>query len=131
MAVTALRRLLPGKTKTNDTQLGAFAYMPGGMFDLVLASTFINVLALALPLTLLQVYDRIIPNDAQETLSLMIIGVGVALMMDALLRLARSMSVDGWRLASSILPDATPLSDCYGPQFLITSVKGQAFTSNE
>lgn len=99
MAVATLRRFLPGKAKVrNETELGAFAYMPGGMFDLVLASTFINVLALALPLTLLQVYDRIIPNDAQETLSLMVIGVGVALAFDAILRLARSY-VSGWMAA--------------------------------
>lgn len=99
MAVTALRRFLPGKAKdVDDTELGAFAYMPGGMFDLILASTFINVLALALPLTLLQVYDRIIPNNAQGTLSLMIIGVGVALALDAMLRLARSY-VSGWMAA--------------------------------
>jgi ATP-binding cassette, subfamily C, bacterial LapB len=81
-----------------DSALGAFAYMPGGIFDLVLASTFINVLALALPLTLLQVYDRIIPNDGRETLSLMIIGVGVALALEAILKLGRSY-VSGWMAA--------------------------------
>jgi len=99
VAVAALRRFLPGKAKNEENnELSAFAYMPGGMFDLVMASTFINILALALPLTLLQVYDRIIPNDAQETLSLMIIGVGVALTFDAVLRLARS-HVSGWMAA--------------------------------
>lgn len=99
VAVAALRKFLPKLAKEKeDTELGAFAYMPGGMFDLVLASTFINVLALALPLTLLQVYDRIIPNDAQETLSLLVIGVGVALAFDAILKLARSY-VSGWMAA--------------------------------
>lgn len=75
--------------------MGALAYMPGGVFDLVLASVFINLLGLALPLTLLQVYDRIIPADAAGTLSLLVIGVGVALMLEALLRLGRSY-VSGW-----------------------------------
>ncbi len=76
-------------------QLGAIAWMPGSIADLILASTFINVLALAMPITLLQVYDRIIPNSAEGTLVLLISGVGVALFLEALLRLGRSY-VSGW-----------------------------------
>jgi len=49
--------LMLGRNKrtVNDgpQQLGAIAYMPGGIFDLLLASVFINILALAMPLTLL------------------------------------------------------------------------------
>jgi len=67
--------------------------MPGGMFDLVLASVFINVLSLALPL--LQVYDRIIPNDSRSTLVLLIAGVGTALVLEVLLRIGRAY-VSGW-----------------------------------
>ncbi|MBT4888571.1 MAG: ATP-binding cassette domain-containing protein [Rhodospirillales bacterium] len=78
--------------------LGAFAYMPGGVFDIVLASVFINVLGLALPLTLLQVYDRIIPNDALQTLMLLVLGVGGALILDAILKLSRSY-VSSWMAA--------------------------------
>lgn len=76
-------------------RVGALSYMPGGVFDMALASIFINVLGLAMPLTLLQVYDRIIPNDAGGTLILLIVGVGTALMLEALLRLGRSY-VSGW-----------------------------------
>lgn len=76
-------------------QLGAIAFMPGSIFDLILASVFINVLALAMPITLLQVYDRIIPNSAEGTLVLLVSGVGTALMLEALLRLGRSY-VSGW-----------------------------------
>ncbi len=82
----------------NKTALGAFAYMPGGIFDIVLASVFINILGLALPLTLLQVYDRIIPNEAMQTLMLLVIGVGGALLLDTILKLARSY-VSSWMAA--------------------------------
>lgn len=75
--------------------LGKIAYTPGGIFDLILASLFINVLALAMPLTLLQVYDRIIPNTAEGTLIMLIIGVGTALLLEAGLRQGRSY-VSGW-----------------------------------
>jgi len=85
------------KRTVNDgpQQLGAIAYMPGGIFDLLLASVFINILALAMPLTLLQVYDRIIPNSADETLVLLVVGIGSALILEALLRMGRSY-VSGW-----------------------------------
>jgi ATP-binding cassette, subfamily C, bacterial LapB len=76
-------------------QLGAIAFMPGSIFDLILASVFINLLALAMPITLLQVYDRIIPNSAEGTLILLITGIGAALILEALLRLGRSY-VSGW-----------------------------------
>ncbi len=76
-------------------QLGAIAYMPGSIIDLIVASVFINILALAMPLTLLQVYDRIIPNSAEGTLILLVSGVGVALFLEALLRVGRSF-VSGW-----------------------------------
>ncbi len=75
--------------------LGSIAYMPGGIFDLMLASVFVNVLALAMPLTLLQVYDRIIPNSAAGTLVLLVVGIGSALVFEALLRQGRSY-VSGW-----------------------------------
>jgi len=75
--------------------LGRIAYMPGSIFDLIIASIFINLLALAMPLTLLQVYDRIIPNSADGTLILLIVGVASALVLEALLRLGRSY-VSGW-----------------------------------
>ncbi len=95
MAAISIRRLFGSRGRNDDSALGALAYMPGGVFDLVLASTFINILGLALPLTLLQVYDRIIPANAEGTLSLLVIGVGVALGLEALLRLGRSY-VSGW-----------------------------------
>lgn len=76
-------------------RLGTFSSVPGGMLDLLLATLFINLLSLAMPLALLQIYDRILPNAAESTLSLLIIGVGTALILEAFLRLGRSY-VSGW-----------------------------------
>ncbi|MEH6475955.1 MAG: ABC transporter transmembrane domain-containing protein [Sneathiella sp.] len=58
--------------------------------DIIVASTALNLLALALPIMILQVYDRIIPNNATETLVLLILGVGAALLLEAFFRLARA-----------------------------------------
>lgn len=63
--------------------------------DIILSSLVINLLSLALPMVLLQVYDRLIPNQALNTLSILIIGLVVVLVMDVMLRTARAYFV-GW-----------------------------------
>jgi ATP-binding cassette subfamily B protein len=54
------------------------------------ASTAINLLALALPLLMLQVFDRILPHRSLDTLTLLMLGTAVALAAEALLRLMRA-----------------------------------------
>jgi ATP-binding cassette subfamily C protein LapB len=54
------------------------------------ASVVLNVLALALPLALLQIYDRIIPNSSHGTLLILIAGVAAAVILEAVLRVARA-----------------------------------------
>ena len=69
--------------------------MPGVFFDAAVATVFINILGLALPLALLQVFDRVIPEKDASRLFWLIIGVGSALILDAGLRVGRSY-VCGW-----------------------------------
>ena len=59
------------------------------------SSFFINLLALALPLVILQVYDRILPNEATATLSLLAIGLCGVLVLDTAMKIARAHMV-GW-----------------------------------
>ena len=56
---------------------------------LVIGSLSINLLALALPLVLLQIFDRIIPNAALDTLSVLFISLLVALGMELALKVCR------------------------------------------
>ncbi|MEZ5983933.1 MAG: ABC transporter transmembrane domain-containing protein [Parvularculaceae bacterium] len=63
------------------------------------ASAIINLLALALPLTILQVYDRVLPNAAYETLTALVLLLGAAIVIDGLLKYFRSMVVN-WTAAS-------------------------------
>ena len=64
----------------------------------MLASLTINLLSLGLPIAILQVYDRILPNEATQTLLLLVLGLVAVLLIDALLRQARSY-VTGWSAA--------------------------------
>ncbi|WP_300031870.1 ABC transporter transmembrane domain-containing protein [uncultured Roseobacter sp.] len=54
------------------------------------ASLVANLLALAVPLAMLQIYDRVIPNAAHETLIVLTAMVAFALLTDCALRLSRS-----------------------------------------
>ncbi|MBX2805970.1 MAG: ATP-binding cassette domain-containing protein [Hyphomicrobiales bacterium] len=45
---------------------------------------------MALPLALLQVYDRVIPNASYGTVTLLIIGVGIAILLEGFMRFARA-----------------------------------------
>lgn len=58
-------------------------------FDLVLASAAINVLALAVPIAVMQVFDRIIPNSGTDTLVWLAGGAALALIIEGVLRWVR------------------------------------------
>jgi len=60
----------------------------------VLAALFINLLALAVPLFIMTVYDRVVPNDALETLWVLAAGVLLAAVFDFVLRLLRGYLLD-------------------------------------
>ena len=60
----------------------------------ILGSLLINLLAIALPIFTMNVYDRVIPNQAQETLWVLGIGVLLAFALEFALRRARTSIVD-------------------------------------
>src|SRR5215475_5835236 len=55
------------------------------------ASICAHLLALAVPLALLQTYDRILPNEAYSTTFVLALGVSIAIVLEALLRYGRSV----------------------------------------
>lgn len=57
--------------------------------DVFAVSLVMHILALALPLSLLQVYDRILPNQAWGTTTILALGVGLAIVLEAVLRYGR------------------------------------------
>ncbi len=67
--------------------------------DLILASLTINLLALALPIMTLQVYDRILVSENIGTVRVLAAGVCVVIVLDGILRLVRSYVVN-WASAA-------------------------------
>ena len=63
--------------------------------ELVISTFAINLLSLALPVMVLQVYDRIMTNHSVSTLLILAIGVCIAILFEGILRIARSY-MTGW-----------------------------------
>jgi len=66
--------------------------------EVIAASLAVNVMTLALPLIILQVYDRIIPNGSIDTFIFMAVGLTVVIILDFVLRTIRSY-VTSWSAA--------------------------------
>lgn len=79
-----------GESRLPEPPLGRITY---------LASAVINLLALALPLTILQIYDRVLPNAAFDTLTALIALLVSAILIDAVLKHFRAAVVN-WSAAS-------------------------------
>lgn len=62
--------------------------------DVLIAAIFVNLMALVMPLFVMNVYDRVVPNQAVETLWVLAIGAVLAISADLLLRLMRTWFVD-------------------------------------
>ncbi|WP_413788690.1 type I secretion system permease/ATPase [Comamonas halotolerans] len=62
--------------------------------DAILAAVLINLFALAIPLFSMNVYDRVVPNNAVETLWVLAIGVSLILIFNFVLTTARAYVVD-------------------------------------
>lgn len=70
-------------------------FLPVFNGPILTASVAINILGLALPLLILQVYNRILPYEGLSTLALLSIGILVAFALDLILNIARSY-LSGW-----------------------------------
>ena len=63
-------------------------------WPVLLAALIVNMLAFAMPLFTMNVYDRVIPNKAVSTLWVLALGVMLALTFDFILRVARARLID-------------------------------------
>ncbi|MEM8949198.1 MAG: ABC transporter transmembrane domain-containing protein [Pseudomonadota bacterium] len=97
--------------------------MPWG--GIVAASLASSVLTLGLPISVLQVYDRVLPNQSMSTLGILVVTLFVVLIMDSILKIFRGQLLNwtaakyeyqlGCALTSSLLNGRLDLLEHDGP----------------
>ncbi|MDP2103181.1 MAG: type I secretion system permease/ATPase [Methylotenera sp.] len=83
-----------GKVRLHHWFWGSLAENSRIYRDVMIAAFVVNMLALAMPLFTMNVYDRVLPNRATETLWVMAIGIALIVVGDLILRTMRSYFLD-------------------------------------
>lgn len=81
-------------TKTSHWFWGTLKRSRKIYVDVIVASVVINLFVLASPLFTMNVYDRVVPNNAVETLWVLALGVGVVYVIDLFLKFIRTYFLD-------------------------------------
>jgi len=74
--------------------IGAYLAERGPLGQMLLASALLNLCALAIPLYMRAIYDRVVPNLAIESLWALSIGVSIVLVFELLLKKIKARFVD-------------------------------------
>lgn len=74
---------------------GEFPRFRRHIAEIAIGSLVANLLAVSVALFSLQVYDRVIPHQSMATLWVLALGAGLAILLEGLLKLARSRLIDG------------------------------------
>lgn len=98
--------------------------------DVLWAALLINLFAIAFPLFSMNVYDRVVPNHAQETLWALAIGIVVVISADLLMRTLRSHFVDEASARIDVQISATLMERVLGMQLTHRPAAVGSFAAN-
>ena len=98
--------------------------------DVFIASLLINIFALVGPLFTMNVYDRVVPNQAIDTLWVLASGVFLVYIFDFIIRMLRGYFVDIAGKKSDILISANIFERVMGMKLVNRPVSIGAFASN-
>jgi len=88
------RAPIVGKVRVRHWFWGTLAENSRIYRDIMVAAFVVNMFALAMPLFTMNVYDRVVPNRAVETLWVMAIGISLMIIGDLVLRTLRGYFLD-------------------------------------
>ena len=83
-----------GKVRLQHWFWGSLAENSRIYRDIMVAAFVVNIFALAMPLFTMNVYDRVLPNRATETLWVMAVGIALIVIGDLVLRTMRAYFLD-------------------------------------
>ncbi|MBM7060391.1 type I secretion system permease/ATPase [Pseudomonas sp. UL073] len=98
--------------------------------DAVAASLLINLIALAAPLFVMNVYDRVVPNQATSTLWVLAIGISGAYLFDLLLKTMRGLCLDLAGKKTDLIISATLFERIVGMSMKFRPARVGSFAQN-
>lgn len=98
--------------------------------DAIAASLVINLIALAAPLFVMNVYDRVVPNQATATLWVLAIGICGAYLFDLLLKMMRSLCLDLAGKKTDLIISATLFERIVGMSMKMRPARVGSYASN-
>ena len=98
--------------------------------EVLVASVLINLFALASPLFVMNVYDRVVPNNAVETLWVLAIGVGSVYVFDLIMKVLRGYFIDTAGKKSDLILSSTIFEKVMGIRLEGRPASVGAFANN-
>ena len=98
--------------------------------EVLLASLLVNIFALVMPLFIMNVYDRVVPNDTTETLWALAVGVLIVLGFDFVMRMLRAYLVDIAGKRIDVILSANIFEKAMGLRMEARPVSVGSFASN-
>lgn len=97
--------------------------------DVIIAAIIINLFAIAMPLFVMNVYDRVVPNHAIETLWVLASGITLVIIIDFILKLMRSWFIDLAASRSDVKLSAAIMEKILGMQLRDRPASSGSFAS--
>jgi ATP-binding cassette subfamily C protein LapB len=98
-----LIRTESNKREKRDWFWSSLNYSKGLYLDIFLASFLLNLFMLATPLFTMNVYDRVVPNSAFDTLWVFVIAIVVVYLFDTLMKVLRTYTLEVVAKKSDVL----------------------------
>lgn len=98
--------------------------------EVFVASILVNSFALASPLFVMNVYDRVVPNQAVETLWVLALGVSIVFIFDLMLRTLRGYFIDVAGKKADVILSATIFEKVMGIKMSARSNSVGSFANN-
>ena len=98
--------------------------------DAIAASFLINIIAMAAPLFVMNVYDRVVPNQATATLWVLAVGICGAYLFDLILKSLRSLCLDLAGKKTDLIISATLFERIVGMSMKYRPARVGSFAQN-
>ncbi|RAU18407.1 type I secretion system permease/ATPase [Nitrincola tibetensis] len=98
--------------------------------DVIISAIMINLFAIAMPLFIMNVYDRVVPNHATDTLWVLSAGVFLVLCSDLVLKLMRSWFIDLAASRADVKLSSSIMERVLGMKLVNRPASSGSFASN-